>query len=204
MLLGRLQPGWIARGALLAALLLAAAPARAQSHYAIDPRFGSITFTVADLGMFHSEGRFGQFDAELAIDPAHLERTQISVDVAAGSVEMAWQDAAKMLRSPEFFDVVQHPHIRFASTGVEQVGPQTYRVRGQIEIRGVTQPLSLTATLLDRRADQERGGESADFVVSGKLSRAAFGMVAERLFISDNVDISIHARIRLVDAKNAE
>ena len=179
------------------ALLLGAAPARAQLHYAIDPRFGSITFSVAHLGLFSSSGHFDRFDADLQIDPAHLDRTQIAVDVAAASIDMSWQDGVAMLRSPEFFDVDHHPLIRFTSTDVTQVSADKYVVRGQLEMRGITQPLSLTAKLVGRRADPEHGGDSADFVVSGKLSRAAWGMVAERTFISDDVDIAIHARIRL-------
>jgi polyisoprenoid-binding protein YceI len=187
----------IARGSLLAALLLCAIPANAQLRYAIDPRFGSITFIVGDMGLFHSEGRFTQFDAALDIDPAHIERTHIDVDVRAASVDMAWQDGADMLRSADFFDVGHHPHIRFISNEVVALSPGHYVLHGQLEIRGVTQPLALTATLLARRPDPEHGGDSADFVVSGILSRAAYGMVSERTLISDTVSITIRARIRL-------
>ena len=186
-----------ARGLPAAALLLACVPAHAQSHYTIDPRFGSITFTVADFGLFTSRGRFDRFDADLEIDPAHLERTQIAVDVAAGSVDMPWQDATAMLRSPDFFDVGHHPHIRFTSTGVVPLGTDTYAVHGRLEIRGVTRPMSLTARLIDRKPDPASGAESADFMVSGNLNRSDFGMVADPMVISDKVSISIHARIRL-------
>lgn len=191
---------WLTRVARIgpfAALLLAAAPVHAQLRYAIDPRFGSITFTVHHLGLFKSEGQFDRFDADLEIDPAHPERTRIAVDVAAASVDMAWQDAAAMLRSPEFFDADRHPHIRFTSTDISETSPGKFAVHGTLEMRGVAAPLELTATLVRRDADPQRGGTSADFVVSGELSRTAWGMVAERVFISDKVDIAIRARIRL-------
>lgn len=186
-----------------AALLLAAVPAHAQMRYAVDPRFGSITFTVRHLGLFKSEGQFDRFDADLEIDPAHPERTHIAVDVAAASVEMAWQDAASLLRSPEFFDADRHPHIRFTSTDISKISAARFVVHGLLEMRGVAEPLTLTATLVQRHADPERGGDSADFVVSGELSRTAWGMVAERMFISDTVDIAIHARIRLASPAHA-
>ncbi len=185
----------------MAGLLLAASPA--PSHYTIDPRFGSISFTAHHLGLFSSEGRFKQFDADLEIDPDHLEQTRIVVEVAAASVDMAWDDGVAMLRSPAFFDVVRHPRIRFTSSDVVRLAASKYLVHGTLEIRGVAQPLGLIATLLSRQADRDHGGDSADFVVSGALSRSAFGMVTESTFISDSIDITIRARIRLGQTAHA-
>lgn len=186
----------------LAGLVLAAAPSRAP-HYTIDPRFGSITFTAHHMGLFSSSGRFRQFDADLEIDPDHLEQTRIAVEVAAASVDMAWDDGAAMLRSPSFFDAARYPRIRFTSTDAAALSPGKYLLRGKLEIRGVTQPLTLTATLVGRQTAGERDGESADFVVNGALSRAAYGMVAERAFISDTIDIAIRARILLAEPAHA-
>ena len=186
----------------LAGLSLAAAPSQAP-RYTIDPRFGSITFTAHHMGLFSSSGRFRQFDADLEIDPDHLEQTRIAVEVSAASVDMAWDDGAPMLRSPAFFDVARHPLTRFTSTDAAALGPGTYVLRGKLEIRGVTQPLTLTATLVGRETAGDRGGESADFVVNGALSRAAYGMVTERTFISDTIDITITARIRLAEPAHA-
>ena len=178
--------------------------ASAGNRYALDPRYSTIEFSVRHLGLFASQGRFRRFVATLVIDAAHPERTSIAVDVDAASVDMAWQDAADMLRSPDFFDVRRHPEVKFTSTAVEAVGADRYRIGGVLEIRGVARPVTLNAVLTNRGPDAAAGGaEVADFVVTGGLRRSAFGMVADPAFISDHVNITIRARIALAAAPHA-
>lgn len=186
----------------VAALILAGViglgtPARAQGVYRIDQQFGGIEFTVHNLGLFDSHGVFDRFMGHLIIDPAHLDRTQIDVDVDANSVSMPWDEGVAMLRSADFFDVSKYPEISFTSAAVRQVSPEHYQIDGQLRIRGVARPQTLDAVLLDRHLDPARGADVADFVVSGTLKRSAFGMVADPGFISDTVEIRIHARIVL-------
>lgn len=187
--------------ALIAGLALAAGaprPADAQdNHYRIDQHYGGIEFTVEHLGLFTSHGMFDRFNGRLVVDPAHPERTRLDVDVDAGSVSMPWQDAVTMLRSADFFDVKAYPDIHYVSTAVRQLGPDHYRIVGTLRIRGVTRPQTLDATLLDQDAGTADAAKVADFVVSGTLKRSAFGMVADRVFISDTVRLRILARIVL-------
>jgi len=173
------------------------AAAQAQGQYSIDQHYGGIEFTVEHLGLFASHGMFDRFMGRLIIDPQHPERTRIDVEVEAGSVSMPGDQAAAMLRSADYFDVQRYPDISFDSTAVEALGPDHYRVVGQLRIRGVTHAEALDALLVDRHTDPARGADVADFVVSGELQRSAFGMVADRVFISDTVAIRIHARIVL-------
>src|SRR5271166_3225780 len=98
-------------------------PARAQSLYTIDQRFGTIEFAVNQLGLFTSSGRFTKFQAALTIDPAHLERTRFVVNVDAVSVNMAWQNGVAMLRSAAYFDVQHYPEVEFRSTEVTIASP---------------------------------------------------------------------------------
>jgi len=176
---------------------LGAPAALAARQYAIDPRHGSIEFSVGHLGLFTSHGRFRQFGADLTIDPTHPEQTRIDVTVDAASVDMPWQDAADLLRSAEFFDVARYPDVRFHSTSVTVTAADRYAVGGLLEMHGVIRPVTLTARLTGRQDDAGGQPLSADFVVSGQLSRAAFGMVNEQGFVSDAVGITIHVRIAL-------
>jgi polyisoprenoid-binding protein YceI len=184
--------------ALVTAALLTAAPAGAAETYAIDQRFGEIGFRVRHLGLFGSEGQFGRWQGELAIDEAHPERTRIAVTIETGSAEMTWREALAMLRSPAYFDVAQYPEAHFASTAVTPAGPDRYVIRGTLQLRGIVRPITLDARLLDRTHKGE--ADIADFIVTGTLARSDFGMTADRPFVSDRVGLEIHARIRLDEA----
>jgi polyisoprenoid-binding protein YceI len=183
--------------ALPMAACLVAGRAYAEESYAIDQSFGSIVFSVSHLGMFSSEGQFRRFRGTILLDANHPEWTRISVDVDSASADMSSQEETAMLQSADFFDVQKYPDVHFRSTSVEPAGPNRYLVRGQIEIRGITQPLVLDAKLTGQHQDPARGAEVATFVVTGTLQRSAFGMTADRAFISDKVGITINARVQL-------
>jgi len=187
------------RGLLMAPLaaLLGALPAGAEETYRLNARLGTIEFSVSNFGLFASHGQFRQFTATFVLDVARPARTRIAVDVDAASLDMPWQDGAALLRSADFFDVQHHPKVRFNSTSVEARGTGGYLVSGLLEMRGVTRPVALDATLVGRHLDPDRRADVADFVVTGALQRSAFGMLTDRLFISDTVDITIRARLQL-------
>jgi polyisoprenoid-binding protein YceI len=178
-------------------------PVHAASLYAIDRRSGRIEFSVSHLGLFQSHGEFTRFDSKLMIDRQHPEHTTIEVVIHLGSVSMPWENAEELLRSPEFFDTARYPDARFSSTSVVPLSADHYLVKGVLEIRGIKRPIDLDARLVDRHSDPATNTDVADFVVQGHLQRSAFGITAEAVFISDRVDISITARLQLVEPSHA-
>ncbi|MBN9508097.1 MAG: YceI family protein [Alphaproteobacteria bacterium] len=188
--------------AALLAAFLAGAPARATETYAIDQRFGEIGFSVRHLGLFGSEGQFGRWQGQLAIDQAHPERTRIAVTIDTGSAQMSWHEALAMLRSPAYFDVAQFPEARFTSTAVTSAGPDRYTIAGDLQLRGVVRPITLQARLVDHVRQGQ--ADIADFVVTGALQRSAFGMTSDSSFVSDRVGLEIRARVRLDEAARGD
>ena len=172
----------------------------AEERYEIDQHFGEIEFSVDHIGLFTSHGEFRHWDGKLSLDPLKPEQTRVDVNVDANSVAMAYEDGTAMLRSLPYFDVANHPEIHFTSIAVVPVSPSHYVIRGLLEIRGITQPQELDATLLGSHADAALHAEIADFVITGKLKRSMFGMIADGMFISDLVTILIRAHIKLGDA----
>ena len=177
--------------------------AGAESTYALDQKFGSIDFSVDNVGLFTSEGQFKRFQASLTIDEAHPERTRINVDVDAGSVDMPWEDGVKMLRSADYFDVQNFPRVQFKSLTVQALTPDHYVIHGALEIRRITQPCVLDARMVGRHMDKATNREIVDFIVTGSLRRSDYGMVADQGFISNTVKLKITAHIQLAPAGNA-
>lgn len=192
--------------ALLAGLLLGgqAWSASAAETYTINQHYADIDFSVHHLGLFSSSGTFRRFSGEITIDQAHPENTRVSVVIATGSVSMSWQDGAAMLRSAAFFDTARYPDARFTSTRVIARGPDRYDVEGLLQLRGVTRPVVLHAALTGKRPADRPGAEIADFVVTGGLDRARFGMTADSVFISNRVELRIDARVRLETLARAD
>lgn len=181
--------------AALAVWCVAAWPARAANLYRIDQRYGTIGFAVSVLGLFSIEGRFRQFQGELLLDIGQPERSQIDVIVDTAAVGMPLAEQVELLRSEAYFDTANHPTARFVSETIELRSPSRYLIHGRLTLRGVTQPVLLDARLTERQRDEARRIEVADFLVTGAVSRSAFGMVADRILLSDQVRLDIRIRL---------
>lgn len=191
----RLRPGSLALG--LALLLLGrTAVAASATNYAIDQRYGSVGFSVSELGLFDTNGDFRKFAGRLAIDPADPARTKIDVAIDVASVAMSSARAVKLVLSPAFFDVQQHPAIRFQSTSVAVAGHDRYLISGMLRIRGVSHPQQLVAVLTTEKT-AGKNPPTAYFTVTGKLHRSQYGMTANENFLGDIVRLVIHIHLAL-------
>ncbi len=170
-------------------------PAQATGLYRIDQSFGSIGFAIGVLGLFSIDGRFPEFAGELRLDAAQPQRSSIDVTVRTEALDMPVPEQVELLRSEAYFDTARYPSARFVSHAVEPLSPTHYTIHGTLTLRGITRPLDLEAHLDDRRRAEARRAEIADFVVTGALSRAAFGMVADRPMLSDEVRLTIRIRL---------
>lgn len=187
------------RGALLgAAGALAARPARAlQDRYVFDQSAGQLTFEARHLGLMRSTGRFEAFGAEVVLDRADATRAAVDVRVRTQSVTLPFPGAEELLRSEAFFDVARYPEARFRGQA-EGAGVQAlFPLVGELTVRGVTRPFAMEARLEGRAVDPALGQEVATFSARGELSRAAYGMTADRLMIEDMVSIGVQVRLIL-------
>ena len=193
----------LVRGALVLGLTAANADA-SNLVYSIDQHSGSIAFSVSHFGLFSSEVRFDHFTGRLHLDLIHPQDTRFRFDIDTNSLAAPLSPATTMLRGPNFFDVAHYPLISYTSTSVAPLADQHYAISGVLQIRGVTRPQPLDAVLLNRRTDEGRHVDTAEFAVTGRLKRSDFGIVANQALISDAVTLSIHLFVELPAAPDRE
>jgi polyisoprenoid-binding protein YceI len=108
-------------------------------------------------GSFNEFEGSGYFDAE---DPAN---STLQLTIQAASIDTRNADRDAHLRGNDFFDMEQYPQITFASTAVEQVDSETYRVTGDLTMKGVTRPVTVeleyTGAAVDPYGNQRIGLE---------------------------------------------
>ena len=131
----------------------------------LDPVHSSLSFELAYMGGVF-RGQFREVEATLAD-----ARLTGSAEVA--SVDVKDENLAAHLQSPEFFDVERYPELRFVSTDVE--GGDELTVRGEITIKGVTQPVALTGRATEPLTDAY-GRERFGLTLTTTLDRTAFGL----------------------------
>ncbi|HTT54351.1 MAG TPA: YceI family protein [Streptosporangiaceae bacterium] len=170
-------------------------PGYVAGTWDLDPVHSTIGFDVRHLMVSKVRGKFTAFEAQIVTAPNPLESTATAT-IDLSSVDTGNEQRDNDLRSTNFFDVGTHPKMTFASTGVRADGDH-FIMDGDLTIRGVTKPVSLTVEINGFGPDPF-GGTRAGFSASGEINRSDFGVsfnapVPGGVMISENVRLEIEA-----------
>jgi polyisoprenoid-binding protein YceI len=137
-----------------------------KTRWRIDPARSSIEFrTPTFWGLVTVKGRFERYDGTLDLrrEPA------IDLKIAADSLDTKNKMRDKHLRAVDFFDVKQHPTVRFVSDVAKLEGERLI-VRGQLHAGGDSMPIDLEARL--RRVGDELEVDTTTYVDQRELGMA--------------------------------
>jgi polyisoprenoid-binding protein YceI len=177
------------------ALVFAASSARAEREtFLLDKNHTEIGFKVRHF-VSKVGGRFTKFEGTIVLDRAKPEESSVDVKIDAASIDTGNPSREKHLNSPDFFDTAKFPEITFKSTKVAAKGKDTFEITGDLTMRGVTKPVTLTVAANGFTSDG-RGGQKTGFDVTGKLNRKDFGVnwnavVDQNAMLSEDVDLVI-------------
>jgi polyisoprenoid-binding protein YceI len=165
------------RFASLFALGLAASlPASAEPlDYAFDMSHSRIFFDVNHRGYSTMHGRFADFGGNFVFDADNPAQSSLDVTIDPASIDMFHEGLNNHLKTADFFNVEQHPEMRFVSERVEVTDDGQFKVHGQFTMLGQTHPLAFDVKL--NQTGQGRGGAPmAGFTATGSIDRTQYGM----------------------------
>jgi polyisoprenoid-binding protein YceI len=179
----------------LAATLLAAglaAPAfAAPQPVEIDLSHTRVWFYVNHLGFSDMYGDFTQFDIDLKLDPENLTNSSVNASIDTSTVDMRHDGLNRHLKNADFFNVEQHPQMRFESTGVTDAGEGKLAVAGNLTLLGVTRPVTLDVTVNKIGEHPMSGKPWVGFNATATIKRSDFGMNYAVPAVGDEIRISI-------------
>ena len=112
-------------------------------RWRIDPERSSIEFHVRNLwGLQTVKGRFERYEGTLELAPP----PSIALTIEADSLNTNNPQRDKHLRSADFFDIDNHPHVRFVSEMVTLDG-ERLDVRGELHAAGKSVPMELEGVI---------------------------------------------------------
>ena len=118
-------------------------PALGETRWRLDPARSTAEFRVRHLwGLVTVEGHFEELRGRLDLRPDR--QPAVDLTLHADSLETGNGRRDRHLRSADFFDVVNHPLVRFTSASTVLAG-ETLTVRGQLEAAGRQLQLELDA-----------------------------------------------------------
>ncbi len=130
----------------LVILLGATASAPPAYRYRLDAPGSQVSARVAYFGVGHKTVRFPVMRGALRLVPERTEAIDLDVELDARALDAGGKTDSDYLKGKAFFDVANHPVVRFSGNRMTMTGETTARVDGRITARGVTRPAVLTVT----------------------------------------------------------
>ncbi len=131
--------------------------------YAIDTAHTRIGFVARHAMVTKVRGSFGDFAGTVVLDADEPGRSRADLTIEVASVDTGNAQRDEHLRTNDFFDAATYPQIRFISTGVERVDDESYRLIGDLTIKGITKPVvvdfEFTGIVVDPWGNERAGFE---------------------------------------------
>lgn len=171
-------------------VFVAAAPVHAAS-YSVDPVHTSAVFRIKHFNTAYFYGRFDRMSGTLEWDGANLAVAKFDLTIAAESIHTGNEMREKHLKGPDFFDVGQHPDIRFVSTAVKKgAADNAYTLEGNLTLHGQTRPVTATLTMTGTGKGRQ-GEDLIGFEATFTIKRSEFGMTYMLNGLSDEVQLMV-------------
>ena len=166
----------------------------AAGTWVIDGSHTSAEFVARHLMVTKVRGGFGSVTGtlEVADDPT-ASRVEVVIDTA--SISTADADRDDHIKSPDFFDIENHPEIRFVSTAVRIKG-SSWVLDGDLTIKDITKPVTLDFDFVGLAADPW-GNQKAAFSATTTVNREDWdlnwnvALEAGGVLVSKKIDIEI-------------
>lgn len=152
------------------------APAAPEGHrrYQVDPRHSRLGFSAKFMMVSTVRGHFTDFSGSVEMDGEPTDAV-CEFSVRTASVETGDPDRDNHLRSEDFFASARFDAMTYRSTEIVAMGPDRYRVTGDLTIRDVTRPVQLEVEV-EGRMEDPWGNERAALRASGTMMRMDWGL----------------------------
>ena len=160
------------------------------ASWSIDSSHTSVAFKIRHLGVSWVRGEFRSFNGRVEFDPENVSKTKVSVSIDAKSIDTRNERRDSHLRSPDFFDVENHPKIEFASTKIVNIQKESFDLVGNLKIRGITKKIKIRVSEIS--SELKRRGRRSKMGASGKtkFNRKDFNVSWNRFLDSGGLVLS--------------
>jgi polyisoprenoid-binding protein YceI len=177
-----------------------------MAKWTFEPGHTAAEFCARHMMVSCVRGHFKDVHGVLDFDPENPQSARVEVTIDTQGLWSGESDRDVHLKSADFLDVANHPTITFRGSGVELIGANEGKLRGELTIRGVTRPVTLDVRYLGQwetpwwENGVDKGPKTrAGFLATTRINRKDFGVswngTLDRggIVVSNEVDITIDA-----------
>lgn len=150
-------------------------PATLSGTYTLDPAHTRLGFVARHAMVTKVRGAFTRFEGTAQLDFTDPAASTAELEIEVASVETGQAQRDEHLRTNDFFDAPTHPTMTFRSTAVEVVDDETFRLTGDLTLKGVTKPVTVEFTHTGVARDPY-GNVRAGFDGTATIKRSDWGV----------------------------
>ena len=177
-----------------AALTLAAAlstPAFATPEtYVLDSAHSFPRFSYNHFGYSTQVSRFNKTTGKIVYDK-EAKTASVDIVIDATSVDSGFPVFNEHLRGEDFFDTAKYPTATFKSTKVIFDGDKPSAIEGDLTIKGITKPVTLTVTSFHAMPHPMRKKDAIGANAFTVIKRSEFNAGKHVPYVGDEVRIDI-------------
>ncbi|TGB14801.1 YceI family protein [Streptomyces sp. MZ04] len=164
-------------------------------EWTIDRPHSRIGFSVRHAMVTTVRGAFADYTSTLHFDGARPSASRAEIVIQVGSVDTGVEQRDAHLIGADFFDARRYPEMVFRSTSAVHEGGETFRMAGDLTIRGVARPVELQLDYLGSVVDPF-GYERAGFDGTTTIDRTDWGLVYNQRLEAGGTMVSEKVRLQ--------
>jgi polyisoprenoid-binding protein YceI len=174
----------------LATISIAGSAFAAPETFIIDTNHTAPRFEYSHFGYSNQLHRFDKTSGKITIDrAAHTGTVDVTID--ATSVNTGFPLFNQHIQSEDYFNTASYPTITFKSTAVKFDGDKPVAVDGNLTIKGVTRPATLTVTSFQAMPHPLAKKDAIGANAVTHIKRSDFNMGKYAPHVSDEVTLTI-------------
>ncbi|MBN8577547.1 MAG: YceI family protein [Cyclobacteriaceae bacterium] len=181
----------------IAAFLLLAGVANAQTTWKVDKGHSKVGFSVTHMVVAETEGKFDDYEATVVSKTDDFAGAEVSFTAKVASINTANERRDGHLKSPDFFDAEKFPEVSFKGALAKEGGK--YKLKGDLTLKGVTKKVEFDVTY-GGKINTGRG-EKAGFKLIGNINRQDYGLTwanktpGGELVVGDDVQLIVKVEL---------
>ena len=176
-------------------------------RWEIDSSHSSVHFSVRHLVIAKVRGSFTRWSGTVQVPEGDFSKATVAVTIDASSIDTGVADRDAHLKSADFFDVAQHPELRFVGKRVEPRSGGNIDVVGDLTIKGITREVILRVEQHGQAKDPW-GNLRTAFSAKTSIDRKDFGLTWNQVLETGGVmvgdRVEIEAEIQAVKQVEAQ
>ncbi len=166
----------------------------APETFVVDPLHTYPRFSYNHLGYSTQLSRFNKTSGKITYDKA-AKTGEVDITIDMKSVDTGSALFNEHIQGEDFLDTAKHPSATFKSTKVIFKGDKPSKIEGQLTIKGVTKPVTLTVTSFQAMPHPMQKKDAIGANAYTVVKRSAFnaGKYAPNVGDEVRIDIALEA-----------